>query len=171
MAEQIGSSIIFIKSLVIESFVLAWLFEQFSIPALNHHVVGIEISLVNQLVLYVENIFIAQAIALSLIPGIPLLQVPWKAYETSNMQISRKQKFDIHKFFSNSGITDWTNMSYLFKDLYGNKIVNKEYKVEPRVFFSFLVFLYDWNSFLNFLALETVKNELEQKNVFASCTI
>ena len=105
--------------------------------------VGIEISLVNQLVLYVENIFIAQAIALSLIPGIPLLQVPWKAYETSNMQISRKQKFDIHKFFSNSGITDWTNMSYLFKDLYGNKIVNKEYKVEPRVFFSFLVFLYD----------------------------
>ena len=171
MAEQIGSSIIFIKSLVIESFVLAWLFEQFSIPALNHHVVGIEISLVNQLVLYVENIFIAQAIALSLIPGIPLLQVPWKAYETSNMQISRKQKFDIHKFFSNSGITDWTNMSYLFKKLYGNKIVNKEYKVKSRVFFSFLVFLYDWNSFLNFLALETVKNELEQKNVFASCTI
>ena len=62
-------------------------------------------------------------------------------------------------------------MSYLFKNLYENKIVNKEYKVEPRVFFSFLVFLYDWNSSLNFLALETVKNELEQKNVFASCTI
>ena len=105
--------------------------------------VSIEISFVNQLVLYVENIFMAQAIALNLIPGIPLLQVPWSAYETSNMQISRKQKFDIHKFFSNSGITDWTNMSYLFKDLYGNKIVNKEHKVEPRVFFSFLVFLYD----------------------------
>ena len=85
----------------------------------------------------------AQAIALNLIPGIPLLQVPWNAYETSNMQISRKQKFDIHKFFSNSGINDWTNMSYLFKDLYGNKIVNKEHKVKPRVFFSFLVFLYD----------------------------
>ena len=59
LAEQIGSSIIFIKSLVIESFVLAWLFEQFSIPALNHHVVGIEISFVNQLVLSVENIFMA----------------------------------------------------------------------------------------------------------------
>ena len=87
--------------------------------------------------------FLWLAIALSLLPRIPLLQVPWKAYETSNMQISRKQKFDIHKFFSNSGITDWTNMSYLFKDLYGNKIVNKEYKVELRVFFSFLVFLYD----------------------------
>ena len=97
----------------------------------------------NQLVLYVENIFMAQAIALSLIPGIPFLQVPCNAYETSNMQISRKQKFDIHKFFSNSGITDWINMSYLFKDLYGNKIVNKECKVESRVFFSFLVFLYD----------------------------
>ena len=87
--------------------------------------------------------FLWLAIALSLLPRIPLLQVPWKAYETSNMQISRKQKFDIHKFFSNSGITDWTNMSYLFEDLYGNKIVNKEYKVELRVFFSFLVFLYD----------------------------
>ena len=95
----------------------------------------------NQLVLYVENIFMAgYCIKFA---RIPLLQVPWNAYETSNMQISRKQKFDIHKFFSNSGITDWTNMSYLFKDLHGNKIVNKEYKVEPRVFFSFLVFLYD----------------------------
>ena len=93
----------------------------------------------NQLVLYVENIFMAQAIALSLIPGIPFLQVPCNAYETSNKQISRKQKFDIHKFFSNSGITDWTNMSYLLKDLYGNKIVNREYKVESRVFFSFLM--------------------------------
>ena len=87
--------------------------------------------------------FLWLAITLSLLPRIPLLQVPCNAYETSNMQISRKQKFDIHKFFSNSGITDWTNMSYLFKDLYGNKIVNKEYKVESRVFFSFLVFLYD----------------------------
>ena len=99
--------------------------------------VSIEISLVNQLVLYVENIFIAQAIALSLIPGIPLLQVPWKAYETSNMQISRKQKFDIHKFFSNSGITDWTNMSYLFEDLYGNKIENKEYRGRVKGIFQF----------------------------------
>ena len=102
--------------------------------------VSIEISFVNQLVLYVENIFMAQAIALNLIPGIPLLQVPWSAYETSNMQISRKQKFDIHKFFSNSGITDWINMSYLFKDLYGNKIENKEYRGRAKGIFQFLGF-------------------------------
>ena len=81
--------------------------------------------------------FLWLAIALSLLPRIPLLQVPWKAYETSNMQISRKQKFDIHKFFSNSGITDWTNMSYLFEDLYGNKIENKEYRDRFKGIFQF----------------------------------
>ena len=48
-----------------------------------------------------------------------------------------------NKFFSNLGITAWTNVPYLFKNLYKNKIVNKEYKVVSRVFFSFLVFLYD----------------------------
>ena len=116
--------------------------------------------------------FLWLAIALSLIPGIPLLQVPWNAYETSNMQISRKQKFDIHKFFSNSGITDWTNMSYLFKDLYGNKIENKEYRGRVKGIFQFSNGIIVWLKFFSrFLALETVKNELEQKNVFASCTI
>ena len=85
--------------------------------------------------------FLWLAIALSLLPRIPLLQVPWNAYETSNMQISRKQKFDIHKFFSNSGITDWTNMSYLFEDLYENKYEKKtrNIAIESRVFFSFLM--------------------------------
>ena len=83
--------------------------------------------------------FLWLAIALSLLPRIPLLQVPCNAYETSNMQISRKQKFDIHKFFSNSGITDWTNMSYLFEDLYENKYEkkNKEYRDRVKGIFQF----------------------------------
>ena len=63
-------------------------------------------------------------------------------------------------------------MSYLFEDLYGNKIENKEYRDRVKGIFQFSTGFIVWLKFFSqFLALETVKNELEQKNVFASCTI
>lgn len=55
-------------------------------------------------------------------------------------------------------------MSYLFKDLYGNKIVNKEYRGRVKGIFQFSNGFIVWLKFFSqFLALETVKNELEKK--------
>ena len=57
-------------------------------------------------------------------------------------------------------------MSYLFEDLYGNKIENKEYRDRVKGIFQFSNGFIVWLKFFSqFLALETVKNELEQKNV------